>query len=315
MIPRRDLVFVGKVLVANLAFDIVVLEAKAAIETLLDLYPLNTTLYPRVIAEGFALGCFFSQVVALAVWTALFSGSNLLRILLGTLALTCSIYLLAALATTLRIDGIYLKHTRDILGTGWLFTAAVFSCIQIPLWMMRGILQLRIAQEGIKECSPQSNRQLTLLQVFGMTGYLAAAIGVARGGIVLYGVQAFGILVLALTLISIAFEVPYLWLMLGTKKLVWGIVSLLVISEFLVVVGSRAYVLVTPGISPRDWPLVLGGFRGVQIATLVVAIANGIAARASGYRLAATMPFVSHARHDSPGVPRGIPAQSMTERN
>ena len=52
MIPRRELVFIGKMLAANVAFDIVVVEAKAAVESLLALYPANSTIYPRVFAEG-----------------------------------------------------------------------------------------------------------------------------------------------------------------------------------------------------------------------------------------------------------------------
>ncbi len=294
-ISRRELTFVSAVLLANLAFDVALLASEVAVYTRIDMTAWTAPLTWNTWVEGFFLACFFAQIVVLAIWTALFSGSNLLRLLVGTLVLICSIYLFAALGPRLTTREPFYLSPRDDhdfwrIAGGWLFAVIVFYLVQIPFWTLRGVLKLRITNAPSLGSPDRPNRQLSLALVFGITAYFAVPLALARGLAPNYEARALGMAVLALTCISVAFGLPYLWAMLGTKRLRWSIVAALALSEVLVHAGSWAYIQLT-GTRPADWPFVVAGFRGVQVATLFVAIGNGLAARAAGYRLVYANPW------------------------
>jgi hypothetical protein len=294
-ISRRELAVVSAVLLANLAFDVAFMASEAAVYTRIDMTAWTAPLTWNTWVEGFFLACFFAQIVVLAIWTALFSGSNLFRLLVGTFILICSIYLLAAVGTRLGMRGLFYMSPRDDhdfwrIAGGWLFAVIVFYLVQIPFWTLRGVLELRITNAPSLGSPDRPNRQLSLALVFGITAFFAVPLALARGLAPNYEARALGMVVLALTCISVAFGLPYLWAMLGTKRLRWSIVAALTLSELMVHLGSWAYIQLT-GTRPADWPFVVAGFRGVQVATLFVAIGNGLAARAAGYRLVGANPW------------------------
>ena len=294
-ISRHELAFVSAVLLANLAFDVAFMAAEAAVYTRTDMTAWTTPSTWNTWVEGFFLACFFGQIVVLALWTALFSGSNLFRLLVGTLVLICSIYLFAALGPRLTTREPFYLSPRDDhdfrhIAGGWLFAVVVFYLVQIPFWTLRGAYEMRITNAPSFGSPDRPNRQISLALVFGITAYFAVPLALARGLVPIYEARALGTVVLALTCISVGFGMPYLWAMLGTKRLRWSIVAALLLSELLVHLGSWAYIQLT-GTRPADWPLVATAFRGVQVATLIIAIGNGVAARAAGYRLAGTNPW------------------------
>src|SRR5262245_40545541 len=59
---------------------------------------------PAAYVEAFSLACLFTQLVILAVWATLFAGSNLLRVLLATLAVCVGGYFLTWLANRFAVE-------------------------------------------------------------------------------------------------------------------------------------------------------------------------------------------------------------------
>jgi hypothetical protein len=78
---RAEWEFFGAILAANLALNVAAMWVE---HWFIVLAPGANA--PANWMEAFSLACLFSQIVFLAIWAALFSGSNLLRILLATLA-------------------------------------------------------------------------------------------------------------------------------------------------------------------------------------------------------------------------------------
>jgi hypothetical protein len=293
---RREARFAGVLLAANLLFDAALFPALGWVDKLLvsrgAIAVGPTSLIWVRFAEGFILGCCFSQIVVVAIGTALFSGSNLLRILVGTLILACSVCALVAETTIFPFHNLRPRRdTFELSGimADWLFVIIAFYCVQIPFWILRGMMQLRITNARTEPSWSQANHQLSLLQILGMTAYLAVPMALLSGVTPVYGAREYRLLVIALPLTSIAFGLPYLGAIMSIKRIVWAVAALVAMSEVLVFSGSQLFCRLE-SIRPVDWPFVAVAFRGGQLATLLVTIANGLAARAVGYRLRATLP-------------------------
>jgi hypothetical protein len=196
----------------------------------------------------------------------------------------------------LHLQGYHLRAKGDMLDlsrtTGvWLLAVLVFYLTQIPLWMLRAIAQMRVARQPA-DTLPLHSRQISLLQMFVVTSYLAVVLAAARVEVPIPGVRAAGQVALAITVLSVGFGVPFLWATLGSRHVWRGLAALLILSEVLVFVGSRLYMVAGTNAVPADWRFVVIAFRGLQAATLLVGIRTGLAARAAGYRLTASLPGI-----------------------
>jgi hypothetical protein len=304
---RQRLKFIGIAIATNLLFDVALLIAMATVEAKIDLNRSKNAMYIRLAAEGFVLGCLISQLVALAVWTALFTGANSGRLLLGTMALTCGVFSLSALARAMHLQGYYLRangDATDIWQTTavWLFAILAFYVVQIPLWMLRAVWQMRIVRERAEWMLP-ANQQISLLQIFGITSYFAVVMALTRVEGPIPHLRDASRAVLAITVLSVGIGMPYLWAILGTKRVIWGIVAIGLMSEAFVYVGSRLYMHAVTAVAPADWPYVVVAFRGAQFGTLLIGIRNGLAARTAGYRLMVATAWKPHGFQEPAALP------------
>jgi len=284
--PRHELIFMGIALVANVLLDVALLAGRAAIE---EWRPQVCPDYVRYGAEGFLLGCFFAQIAVLAIGTALLSGSDLLRLNVAALYLLCAVYGLSALVKSLALHGYYVKAgpTADVraMAAHWLFAVVVFYVIQIPLWILRTKCQLRITDDASTNIAPQ-DASASFNRLVGLAAFVVVPTVLSMAIIRNDGLRSFGMLVLSLSLVSAAFELPILWAVLGIRRVVPGLVALALLSEILVWIGSAAYA----SIHPAPWMDIVAAFRGVQLAVVVVAIGNALLMRLGGYRLTARVP-------------------------
>jgi hypothetical protein len=287
-----DLPFIVRAIALNVVVDVALLLAKGALDAMFELRRGTPEVYIRVCGEGFLLGCLFSQLTALAIWTALFNGLNSRRLLLGTLAVVGTVASLVVLGHAIGLEGFFLRVrlsvvTPSALGAPTAFALLIFYLVQFPLWVLRGVLQLRIQRQS--ERRPDA-RQFSLLQLLGVMAFLAVPLALLRVGIDIAGVRNATVTAIEIAVVSTIFGVGALVALVGISRPWWGILTLVVISEMLVNVGSNLFMQATTLTRPADWPYVVAAFRAVQVAVVLVGVRHSMALRSSGYRLTASLP-------------------------
>ena len=299
LFSQRAFSLVAVVLVANLALDFLLLNLMALVNAGSAAPGWSLALYEGPCTEAFVLGVFFSQVVMLAVWAALFPGNSPLRLLFATVVTITAAMVFAFQVESLWLQGLFLHRPRGALDS-WavvsssLDSATVFLLllylVQIPLWLLRRVGRMRILFDPSGEAGAPGNGPLRLIDLFAVTSFLAVPLALGRIMVTSDTVSHLFIPVLALSLLMIVFGLPYLWAILGTRHLGIGLVTALVFSEGVAVCGSLVFALLTGNLQPRDWPIVVAAFHATQVATLAMALANGLAVRTIGYRLVWAIP-------------------------
>jgi hypothetical protein len=159
--------------------------------------------------------------------------------------------------------------------------------VQFPLWILRGVLQLRIQRQTEHRPAP---RQFSLLQLLGVMAFLAVPLALLRVGIEISGVRNAIVTAFEIAVVSTIFGVGALVALVGISQPWRGIIILVVLSEVLVSVGSQLFMQATTLARPADWPYVVAAFRAVQAAVVLVGVRHSLALRRSGYRLTASLP-------------------------
>ena len=297
---QRALCLVATVLVANVVLDYVLLELMAIVNAGSAAPGWSLAIYEGPCTEAFVLGSFFSQVVMLAVWAALFPGSSPLRLLFATVVTTAAAFLFTTRVDALSLQGLFLHRPRGPLDSwqvvaGSLYSVAVFLLllylVQIPFWLLRRTARMRIIFDPSGEAAAPANGPLRLIDLLAAVSFLAVPLALGRITATVESFSHFLVDILVLSLLMIVFGLPYLWAIMGSRRLGFGVVAALAFSEGVALVGFETFLLLEPNIRPADWPIVVAAFHAVQVATLVIALANGLAARTLGYRLVWAMPW------------------------
>ncbi len=278
--------FFAAVIALNLALDIAAMWVEHWFITLSGGRDI-----PASWMEAFSLACLFSQIVILAIWAALFTGSNLVRVLMSTLVLCVSVYLLTWIA---QVVAPAVAEFRNWTGfQGLTLIVVLFYVIQIPFWILRFLLGWRIVLDVAREPAAADRHRYTMLHILGWMAFLSVPLGLGQ---VYHGRRASDapLVIGCLALITWLYGVPYLWATLRAKQMLWGLALCVPLSVGATLVGWKLYLMVYPSGSAA---LVLQAFLFVQGGAILAGLGTGIAARLFGYRL------ITHARHQQSASP------------
>lgn len=210
---------------------------------------------------GTLVGYVGSYLLGLLIWTTLFRGSNLLRILLGgVVAVAGGIWIITWGQWTQQSYAPMEVRHPIILPT------IVFICTQLPFWFLREGLSWRVTLAGEERSRRTGVRKLYLSDIFAWTFFVAVLMGIVRG-LTLPGGQTEGslyILQLTITLIvcTIACFIVgwvFLWTTLQSRRPFVGFV-LTVLGTYVVLLAARLTLVSWIG-SPLLWPVSWYGFR------------------------------------------------------
>ena len=166
----RDLLFLGAVVGAFIAWDITVLEL--APRLIKRFYKTQASDFWMLVAvESVLYGSILSQTTILGIWSSLADGSTFLRILLTTLIVTlfCTF-----VATNWGSDWFMLTPAGKISYTaGKLFILALLLSVQIPLYALRFARGWRITNKEATVGHLLNKPQNSIAAIFGYVAFAA----------------------------------------------------------------------------------------------------------------------------------------------
>jgi hypothetical protein len=234
---------------------------------------------PAGLVEAFSLACLFTQLVILAIWATLFSGSNLLRVLLATLALCVGAYFLMWLANRFAVEVVEYRSFARISGLP--FLVVVFFTVQTLFWALRFMLGWRIVLDLDPVIAPAQPHQYSILHILGWMLFLSVVLGLGQ---VYHGSRSteLPLFVGSLAILSWLYGIPYLCATLRAKRVLWALAICVPLSIATTLIGLRLYLMLYPWTPPK---LALQAFLFVQSGVVLTGVGTGIAARLFGYRL------------------------------
>ena len=266
--------FFAAVSIVNLALD----SALMRVEHWL-LVDLPRAWHTADLIEGCAVAILFAQIGVLAVWASLFPGSHLLRVLLATLVLCLSYYLLRWFAEAVTPSIIDYRRWAGLGGLPML--VLVFYGAQLPFWMLRFLSSLHISRVDVAPRHAPEIRRFSMLQMLGWAAFLSLPLSLVRIYLGRDAVGA-GVTLACLMLVIWMFSLLYLWAALGAQRLAWGLLIGLPGGIVLILIAAQLFLWMSPRTSWRELyqPFLLA-LAGITVAGL----GTGIAARWFGYRL------------------------------
>lgn len=293
---RGDFAFFGLMVLINSIIVAGLLVAHAALQGWW------TSIVPRLYFEGFADSYFFSLACWLAVWAALFPGPHFKRNLAATLVLLMGGFCFAALHIALVhwLSPIWRPITPGqilrIAASQTALFVLLYAFLVVPLWWLRYVTRISV----IRADQPvQATGRLRIKHLVISLTFLSCALAIANATIPAANRSNVASLAVGLCLFCLVCGAIYLWAVLGCRRLVFGLIVLVIASQLLWYVGSHLSIYFIPRYRPRDWFAIVIAFRGVQIATIAAALLNGLAARSMGYRLVAGAATASAIRHSA----------------
>jgi hypothetical protein len=292
------------VVLANIAFDIGLFIVRSRIDAALDPGDVwgtpsraNYQLWTAC-SEAFLLGLLYAQLVMIAIWTALFPGNSVRRLLVGTLAVIVFGVVILMIVQGTSADGYYLRNRFveldrwQLLGDALWMVAwgwTLFYLAQAPFWIMRRAVHMRIVHRTADDLSTR-NAPLRLLDIFGVLAFVAVPLALLRV-ISPDGLNpSLGLAMVALVAGMWFFGVCYLEAVFGAKSAWRAIIAVLLVSELAALAGAFVFPWVERRAGPIPNVLVTSAFHAMAAAVMLVALGNGLWARAAGYRLVARWP-------------------------
>lgn len=285
----RTMAFFGAVVAANLLLDVSILGAYVLVESQRSAWAGTLFAFLAPTLNGMMLGSLCSHAVILGLWTALFPGKTTTRWLAGTLVLmAAAIAISMPIKMTWQLSHYFRTGVLNVdlwsvwaqalaAAAGWLM---LFYFAQIPFWIARRWAGMRVTRNLLLRPNPQQS--LRLLDMFGVLSFLGIAIAAARIAAPELNVMFF----VFWTTIAIG----VMWLM-GISLLVATMSSKRSLIRVALVAGiCELFALGTSAIyfqfeRRMPWSIILCVFHAAALAIAVIALANGRAARAYGYRL------------------------------
>lgn len=223
---------------ANLALDVAAMWVEPCFILLS-----NGRDLPASWMEGFALASLFGQIVILGIWSALFPGSNLLRVLCATLVLCASAGILTWIVQQIAPAAIEYRSWAGLSGLPLI--VVVFYTVQIPFWILRFLLRWRIALDPSDQVKPPETRRYTMLQMLGWMAFLSVPLELGQ---VCHGRCGQDVVFVlgSLAIVSWLYSVLYLWATLGANRLVWGLIVCVPASIVITIVGSQFFLWLYP---------------------------------------------------------------------
>ena len=156
---KEQLFFVA-VVALSVLFNLAVLPVCQLFITLIA-----TTQFGHFVEACF-IGCYFTQVGILGCWSAMFSGSLLLRMLIANLLLVVVYFLIYELMEKFFIDVLQMRQ-RWQLQTGWATLVVCLNATQIPLLLMRRVTGYSLVLHD-KPTTDSRFRQFSIADIFGL---------------------------------------------------------------------------------------------------------------------------------------------------
>jgi hypothetical protein len=268
--------FFAAVVLANLALDVALMAAEQWLLAMPSRgYPYTGNL------EAFAITALIAQIAILAVWASLFEGSNLLRVMLATLAVCVSYNLLREITLLMAPAVIEYRDRAPIRGLPMI--VVILFAAQLPFWLLRFFRGWRIRHKDAAEMRAGVTRRFTMLDLLGWAAFLSLPLGMAQAYRE-YGYRFSEMMIVVACLVFLLWisGSMIVWATLNMRQSATGVVVRCFISlVMLILIGAPLIAILFPQ-SPRESFFV---FQFVQLGAAVVGIGTGIAARAFGYRL------------------------------
>ncbi len=235
-----------------------------------------------VVAEGFAMGTIFAQLVILAIWAGLSSSSTYLRAGYGLLVLVVGAKL-GAIFTATFAPAVALIRNEWLVEhgqAGWLLLVVVYSTVQLALFASRvgggGYLGFQMRN------ATAMKRQFSMLELVGLPVLVSFPLLVVP----VFFEAKIGLVMIAVTLASLSICLGYAGLFLfgflRERISIVIFVSLIVLGPVLLAPSSIYFTG-----SPMGYYLgipFLGVMCAVHLGALTVGIPTALLARRFGYR-------------------------------
>jgi hypothetical protein len=231
------------------------------------------------LVEGCSVAVLFAQIGVLAVWASLFAGSHLLRVLLATMILCLSYYLLHWFAQISAPRVIEYRRWARLSGLPML--VLVFYAAQLPYWMLRFFWSLRVTRFEMAAPDASEVRRYTVLQMLGWAAFLSLPLSLVQ---LYHGLDTTGALLTmaCLMLVMWIFCVLYLWATLGARRLAVGLLIALPAGIATMCLAAQLFLWLSPR---SNWREIYLSYLFALVGVSVVGLGTGIAARMHGYRL------------------------------
>jgi hypothetical protein len=270
----RTFVFFSAIVVANLLLSSLLITPRYVWVTNLYSEWAETVVYATI-------GSMTAQILVLAIWAALFPGKNSVRWAIGSLVL---------FASSLGLEVFYewTWSPRLIARAEFLamlhraaFFMLAFYLVQVPFWLCRRLLGWRIVREPQR--LPQHDPPLRILDLLGMTAFVAAAMAAGRVAFFVMPAQWYFLITIAIgETVMCIFGMACLWAVFRVKARANSVFACFVISQGFA--WSFVGVLYALGAGGPLFSFVAVG-QGLALGFAAVAFVNGSAVRAYGYQL------------------------------
>ncbi len=288
----RTLAFFTAIILANLVVDFAAIAGHVVGRAgLSGGWP---TRYLSGFLEGLLFGLFFAQIVGLAIWTALFPGNSMARWLAGTLVVFGGTVCLA-LPIEAETALVYYLHEQVYDASIWQFLSEaladsayflmLFYVAQVPFWLQRRISHMRFTRDP--RLTVPNDGALRIVDLFSVVAFVAIMMSLARLAAPEIDQLQFVAMVATVSVPMWIFGAAFLIVVFRVQSRAIRIFACLALGQLFAWSFAMFILFAEPGQrgGVPVWRFYVVICQGIGLGIVALALANGEAARAYGYRL------------------------------